>query len=233
MPRRCFCVGGASQVELTQMIYAGGNWKPRPTALRRLAWEIHKRCAVDAALEPAEVKAQTKSLSRSPFVYLAGDRPFTPWSDAQVVALRRFLHLGGTLVIDPAHTPEGDAEGFEAAAAALMERVLPKIAVHDISASHVLYRTFYQIDRPEGRIPGPPQMSGISIGDRTAVIWSRHDLGGAWARDNLGNWEFTVEPGGERQRENAFRLGINIVLYSLCLDYKNEEPHRRFGREAQ
>ncbi len=232
LPRLSLCVGRASQVELTQMAYSGGNWRPRPTALRRLSWEIHKRCAVDAVLEPSEVKAQTRALSLSPFVYFAGDRPFSEWAPAQISPLRRFLKLGGTLVIDTAMTPDGDARGFEDSVDKLMEETLPKNPMEPISPSHVLYRTFYQIDRPVGRIVGPPQLTGCTLGDRLAVIRSRHDLGGAWARDNLGNWEYTVEPGGERQRESAFRLGVNIVLYALCLDYKDEEPHRRFGRES-
>ena len=220
-------------MELSQLIYGGGNWKPRPTALRRLLWEIHKRSAVDAALEPSEVKAQTKTLSRSPFLYMAGDRPFPAFPDAQINALRRFVHLGGTLLVDTAHTPEGDAEGFESSAAELTALLLPKVSVQPITAAHVMFRTFYQLDRPVGRILGPAHLQGMTVGDRVAVILSRHDLGGAWARDNLGSWEYAVEPGGDRQRENAFRLGINLIMYALCLDYKNEEPHRRFGRDSE
>jgi hypothetical protein len=232
LPRVCFSVGEASQIELAQMSYSGGNWRPRPTALRRLSWELHKRCAVDAMLEPSEVKAQTRSLSRSPLVYLSGDRSFTEWSEPQILALRRFLQLSGTLVIDTAHTPDGDAAGFEVSAEKLLSDIMPNTPMEPVSPSHVLFRSFYQIDRPMGRILGPPQLTGLLVADRLAVIMSRHDLGGAWARDNLGNWEFSVEPGGDRQRESAFRLGINIVMYALCLDYKNEEPHRRFGRET-
>ena len=233
LPERCFSVDGASQITLSQLVYGGGNWKPRPTALRRLAWEIHKRTAVDTALEPSEVKAAAKPLSQSPLLYMSGDRPFNPFSESQASSLRRFLHLGGTLIIDPAHTPSGDSRGFETDTTELMKRLLPKTPIDTIGAAHVLFRTFYQIDRPVGRILGPPYLSGMAVGDRIAILQTHHDLGGAWARDNLGNWEFAVEPGGERQRENAFRLGINIVMYALCLDYKNEQSHRRFGRDAE
>ena len=44
-------------------------------------------------------------------------------------------------------------------------------------------------------------------------------------------------PGGDTQREEAFRLGVNLVMYALCLDYKTEQAHidyilrtRRFAR---
>ncbi|MCP4674823.1 MAG: DUF4159 domain-containing protein [Deltaproteobacteria bacterium] len=222
-------VGSASQIQISQLVYPGGNWRPRPTALRRLAWEIHKRTAVETALEPTEVKPVTRMLATSPIAYMSGDRPFPKWRDTAVHALGRFIKLGGTLIIDPAVTTDGDPKGLELALDGLIEGVVSGTPRRDIPANHVLYRTFYQISRPVGRVEGPSTLSGYEIDGRFAVIRSRHDLGGAWARDNLGNWEFDVVPGGERQRETAFRLGVNMVLYSLCLDYKDEEPHRRFN----
>jgi hypothetical protein len=108
---------------------------------------------------------------------------------------------------------------------------MPGVVHKKVPQSHVLYRSFYEITRPIGRVRGPENLTGYEMEGRLAIIRTRHDLGGAWARDNLGNWEFAVTPGGVRQRENAFRLGVNLVLYALCLDYKDESPHRRFGRQ--
>jgi hypothetical protein len=231
LPKRAVAVGAASQVKILQLVYSGGNWHPRPTALRRLAWEVHKRTAVNAALEPEEVKATSKALSASALAYLSGDRPFQPLQPAATSALLRFINLGGTLIVDPAGGPGTDMAGFERSAGKLVRDIMPGVEAKKIPSEHVLYRAFYQIDRPVGRIEGPSYLTGYSRDERMAVIIAHHDLGGAWARDNLGNWAHTVEPGGERQREKAFRLGINMVLYALCVDYKNEEPHRRFSRE--
>ena len=60
------------------------------------------------------------------------------------------------------------------------------------------------------------------------MLYSRHDLGGAWARDNLGSWQHPVMPGGDEQRERAIRLGVNLVMYALCLDYKDDQVHAPF-----
>jgi hypothetical protein len=233
LPRRALAVGPAGQVDIVQLVYAGGNWQPRPTALRRLAWEVHKRTAVDVVLEPSQAKPTTAALGASPLAYLSGDRPFPEWDGAAVDALGRFLKLGGTLIVDPAFTPDGEREGFDESIDGLLAAVLPEREPEPILPGHVIFRTFYELPRAVGREEGPPGLTGYELGARAAVIRTRHDLGGAWARDNLGNWEHEVIPGGERQRENAFRLGVNLVLYALCLDYKNEQPHRRFGSEAQ
>jgi hypothetical protein len=221
------------EVDLPQIAYAGGNWQPYPTAMRRLAWELHKRTLVNTALEPSEIKPTAAMLSRTPLAFLCGDRGFTRFSAEAVEALSRFVRLGGTLVIDSATTPDGEARAFDRCADELLASVLGETPPTPIASSHVLYRTFYRIDRPMGRIEGPAFMEGAEKDGRLCVIRSRHDLGGALAKDNLGNWLAEVIPGGERQREQAFRLGINIVLYALCLDYKNEEPHRRFSNSAQ
>lgn len=232
MPGMSLAASEASSVHIVQIVYSGGNWRPRPSALRRLAWEIHKRTAVSTALEPEEVKPRIGTLALSPIAYLSGDRPFDEWSDQITITLNRFLTLGGTLIVDPAITPSGDADGFRSHMDAQLAKILPGVEPRKIPASHVLFRSFYSISRPVGRIEGPPELTGYEIEGRLAIIRTEHDLGGAWARDNLGSWEYEVVPGGERQRENAFRLGINLVLYALCLDYKDEEPHRRFGRQV-
>jgi len=57
------------------------------------------------------------------------------------------------------------------------------------------------------------------------VVYSQNDLGGAWARGQLGDWEYECVPGGEAQRELAVRAGINICMYALCLDYKDDAVH--------
>lgn len=232
LPRSVLGVGAASEVQLGQLVYSGGNWRPRVTALRRLAWEIHKRTAVDVSLESAELKPTAEALSTSPILYVSGDRAFPEWGEKADAALGRFLRLGGTLIVDPAYTPDGNIDGFDQSFNANIDKILPGVPEREVPADHVIYRSFYQLARPVGRVEGPGVLKGYELDGRLAVIRTRHDLGGAWARDNLGSWEFEVTPGGERQRENAFRLGINMVLYVLCLDYKNEKPHRRFNKQV-
>jgi hypothetical protein len=57
------------------------------------------------------------------------------------------------------------------------------------------------------------------------VILSAHDLLGALARSPSGLQPIAVTPGGERQRETAVRLAVNIALYVLCSNYKDDQVH--------
>ena len=57
------------------------------------------------------------------------------------------------------------------------------------------------------------------------VVVGRHDWAAAWARDAAGRPLFAVEPGGDLQREMAFRFGVNLVMYALTGNYKADQVH--------
>jgi hypothetical protein len=45
--------------------------------------------------------------------------------------------------------------------------------------------------------------------------------------------EFECLPGGESQRELAFRMGINLILYALTGNYKEDQIHIPFIKRRQ
>ena len=61
-----------------------------------------------------------------------------------------------------------------------------------------------------------------------ASRWSTlNDLGGAWAPPSWG-LGVPVHTRREAQRETAFRLGVNLAMYALCTDYKDDAVHLPF-----
>ena len=46
-----------------------------------------------------------------------------------------------------------------------------------------------------------------------------------WAADDYGQPLYPVTPGGERQREMAYRFGVNLVMYSMTGNYKSDQVH--------
>lgn len=219
-------LGPRSKFRLTQLLYGGGNPQPRPTALRRLAWEVEKRTSVDVDLEPQLLRAADRNLFTHPFLYLGGDKAFDPLSPAEVARLHRFLIYGGFLLIDSADAKPGG--GFDQSVRRLTAALFPKHPLKRLPESHTVYKSFYLLDRPVGRVATAPYLEGVDQDGRTMLIYSQNDLAGAWARDNFGQWEYGVYPGGDRQRELAIRWGINIVMYALCIDYKADQVHIPF-----
>ncbi len=218
-------LGDSSLLDVRTIDYTGGNPHPRESAPRRLAWEVRKRTSIETRLEPTRVRLDDPSIFETPFLYWSGDAAFDPLSETEIAGLRRFLGFGGFILADDAALEEG---GFDASLRRELARAMPSAPLSRIHNGHTIYRSFYLLSRPEGRIAGPDHLEGITLGDRVALVYSRHDLGGAWARDNLGTYEHSVTPGGEAQRERAIRLGVNIIMYALCLDYKDDQVHAPF-----
>jgi hypothetical protein len=224
-PRAARAIGESSLFEVRAIAHAGGNASPRPTAPRRLAWEVRKRTSIDVQLEPRAARLDDPSIFETPFLYWSGDQPFGPLSEAETQGLRRFVRFGGFLLIDDA-APESN--GFDSSVRRELGRAFPSQPLRNLENTHTVFRSFYLLTRPEGRVRGPERLEGIVAQDRLAVVYSRHDLGGAWARDNLGTWLHGCTPGGDEQRERAMRLGVNLVMYALTLDYKDDQVHAPF-----
>src|SRR5262245_48310762 len=225
LPGRARAIGEGAKLHIGQ-VQLGSGWNPRPSALRRLMWEVDKRTSIDVKIEPAEVHLGDADLHKRPFLYLAGDREFAAPSEEDVTRLRHHLQFGGFLLTDAA---EGRPSGpFDASVRALARRLFPKLPLVPIKTEHVVYKSFYLLRNAPGRVLATDKLEGIVHDGRLVLVHSQNDLGGAWARDNFGQWEFDCFPGGEGQREMAFRVDINIVMYALCLDYKSDQVHVPF-----
>ena len=225
LPRRARAIGEGSKLCIGQ-IQLGSGWNPRPSAIRRLMWEVDKRTSIDVKIDPAEVHLSDADLHKRPFLYLAGDREFPAPSEDDITRLRHHLQFGGFLLSDAA---EGRPSGrFDASVRALAKRVFPKSQMAPIPTEHVIYKSFYLLRNAPGRVIATDKLEGVIHDGRLVLVHSQNDLGGAWARDNFGQWDFDCFPGGESQRDMAFRVGINIVMYAMCLDYKEDQVHVPF-----
>jgi hypothetical protein len=201
----------------------GGNWRGRVAALRRLAWEVQRRTSVEVVLDARPLPLDSPELFKHPFLYLGSDGPLPAFSAAEVENLRRFLTFGGLLVADA--NDASDGTGFDGSFRRELQRVLPQSPLGDLSMDHVLFKSFYLLDAAPGRVLNRPQVQAALVGKRAAVLYSQNDVAGAWSRSEGGSWEYECTPGGEPQRELALRLGVNLALYALCLDYKDDAVH--------
>ena len=57
------------------------------------------------------------------------------------------------------------------------------------------------------------------------VIVGSADWAAAWAIDQNGYPLFPVGRPGDRQRELAYRFGVNAVMYALTGNYKSDQVH--------
>ncbi len=200
-----------------------------PTAAARWAWELVQRTSAPARLAPSRVRADAPEISHAPFVYWSGRTDVAALTSAEIAGLHNFFTLGGVMFVDDAGVgPSGDASDFGRAARRELARVLPDSVPIALGSDHVVFRSFYLLSRAEGRVAGKKTLDAIVRGGAAQVIFSQHDVGGALARSATGVWEQSVTPGGDAQRERAIRLAVNVAMYALCSNYKDDQVHAPF-----
>jgi hypothetical protein len=197
----------------------------RTTGPARWSSELVQRTSAPAKLTPGTVRADDPALLAEPFALWGGDADVSELTPREVSGLRRFVALGGILFVDD-FAPESGA--FGRAARRELRRVIPEGSPIPIGAENVVFRSFYLMRRAVGRIEGPPKLEAIVRGGAPQVIFSAHDLTGALARSATGVPSVQVTPGGEQQRERAVRLAVNISMYVLCSNYKDDQVHAPF-----
>jgi hypothetical protein len=228
---RAFGQDGAFHPRLLQN--AGRSLEgPHASGPSRWSWELIRRTSAPARLTVGSVAADSTELFAEPFTVWLGSEAVTPLSEPEVRGLRSYLNLGGVLFVDDSNPEVGS---FGRSVRQELQRVLPESPIVRLPEQHVLYKSYYLLERPVGRVDGLAYLEAIISGKMLRVVLSSHDIVGALAQQRGGGWTFQVEPGGPQQRELAMRLAVNLAMYVLCLDYKDDQVHaeelmRRRGR---
>ncbi len=217
------------QLVFAQIKYRGGDWNPHPLAVMPLMEELMLRTSVEGATARHEVTLTDRDLFNYPFLYLTGKYEFEPFAQEEIETLRRFLSFGGFLLIDDALGQQG--YGFDRSLRREMQRIFPGNEFRRLPSAHAALRSYYLLRRIGGVRIVNSYLEGITVGSSTPVIYCHNDLGGAWERDQLGKWTNACVPGGEEQRRDAFHLGINLILYAMTENYKDDLIHVPFIRK--
>ncbi|MDA8230761.1 MAG: DUF4159 domain-containing protein [Magnetospirillum sp.] len=177
--------------------------------------------------EPMGLDLATDPVLFFPLLYwpVTPDQP--PVSPAVADKLNAYLHHGGLIVFDSGDGGVSGGGQSERLRALTQGLDIPPLA--PVTGEHVLTRAFYLLKDMPGRYEGgtvwaqdgaPADNDGVS-----PVIVGGSDWAGAWAVDAAGRPMFATVPGGERQREMAYRFGINLVMYALTGNYKADQVH--------
>ena len=158
--------------------------------------------------------------------------------------LNAFLKSGGMIVFD---TRDGDIAGFGTSSpnSLRLQKITYGIdipALEPMPQDHVLTRAFYLLQDFPGRytqrdiwVEAAPQavekaagMPFRNLNDGVSpVIIGGNDWAAAWAVDAQGKQMFPIgrNASDSRQRELAYRFGINLVMHVLTGNYKSDQVH--------
>lgn len=197
------------------------------------------------ALEPGSpvgVNLDEDELAFFPILYWPVTADAEPPSEQGLARVDSFMKNGGTVIFDTADQLSGGQFGTSSTTpeSARLREILMQLDVpplEPVPNDHVLTKAFYLLQDFPGRWSGGPlwveRLQASERGDRpvrasdgvTPIMITGNDLAGAWAVSEDGNPIYPTVPDSVRQRELAYRVGVNIVIYTLTGNYKADQVH--------
>lgn len=223
-PFAALALGDATRLDIAEIRLPSGTVE-RNRGWVRLLYEVTQTTSVETLPRTVVLDPDDPVLFDHPFAVLTGSDALPDLSEKAREQLVRYLQYGGFLFVDDVSGVKDSA--FDASFRRLADRLFPTRPLTVLPSDHSLYRAFFLIRQPLGRLDLLPYLEGVSLGETTPLVYCRNDLSGALERGEDGRDRYTVSPGGEWQRREAVKLGINLVMYALTSNYKKDAAHVR------
>ena len=201
--------------------------------LEGLGAALSARTSIEPAA-PMAIDLDTHELIFFPLIYWPITADLRPLGVEALAKVDHYLKTGGMILFDTRdrNTQLGPRLGGPSPRARRLRELLKRLNVpplQPVPPDHVLTRAFYLMQEFPGRWTGgrvwvERHEGGVNDGVSPLIIGA-HDWAAAWAIDAARRPMFPVVPGGERQREQAFRFGVNLVMYAMTGNYKADQVH--------
>jgi hypothetical protein len=214
------------------------------SGLAGLTLFLAQRTALEAG-DPVGVDIGRDELAFFPLIYwpIAPDAA-KPSAEA-LARIDAYMKQGGTVLFDTRDAvlapagPGGESRGPGMAALRAILASLDIPELEPVPRDHVVTKTFFLLRDFPGRFTSGqlwveamqaenedesrrPARAGDGV---SSILITSNDFAGAWAMRPDGQAMLPLVPGDPRQREFAFRAGVNIVMYTLTGNYKADQVH--------
>ncbi len=208
-----------------------------------LGRELTARTAVEPG-EPVGVNILMDEIAFFPILYWPVPADARTLPDAALARIDAYMKQGGLIIFDTRDFGQGLPLGFTIQredAGTPLQRLLGRLDIprlEPVPETHVLTKSFYLLRAFPGRWDGGQLWVEADLNDGadqgrkarradgvSSILVTSNDFAAAWARDDRNRPIYPTVPGGEGQREQSFRTGINIVMYALTGNYKADQVH--------
>jgi hypothetical protein len=213
--------------------------------LQGLTLFLAQRTALEAG-DPVGLDPARDELAFYPLIYWPVVPGAAKPSREALERIDSYMKQGGTVLFDTRDAvevpagPGGEARGPGMLALRGILAGLDIPELEPVPRDHVLTKTFYLLKDFPGRFASGrlwveatqtendddtttrPARAGDGV---SSIIITSNDLAGAWALRPDGQAMLPLVSNEPRQREFAFRAGVNIVMYTLTGNYKADQVH--------
>jgi hypothetical protein len=212
--------------------------------LQGLTLFLAQRTALEAG-DPIGLDPARDELAFFPLIYWPVSANAPKPSQKALDRIGSYMKQGGTVLFDTRDAidaPPGPGGEMQGPGMVALRSILSSLDIPELEPvprDHVLTKTFFLLRDFPGRFtngqlwvealpaeteenPERPVRAGDGV---SSILITSNDLAGAWAMRPDGQPMLPLVPGEPRQREYAFRAGVNIVMYALTGNYKADQVH--------
>lgn len=193
-------------IELVRLKYGGGgDWYEGPSSLPNLARYVSENTPVPIFHRGRFVEPMSSDLYSYPLLYMTGHGNIN-FSHEEAARLRRYFENGGFLLAN-------DSYGMDQAFRREIKKVFPDSDLVELPFDHEIFHIYYsfpgglpKIHEHDGK---PPQGFAIFHEERMVVFYVyESDIGDGWEDEEVHN-------NPPEKREQALKMGANIIIYAL------------------
>jgi hypothetical protein len=200
-------------------------WTDYPDADLNISWRLSQLTSMKVDPDPVVVELTDEALFDYPFLFMSGAVQIV-LSEAEVLALRRYLHNGGFLMVDD-FWGERNWDYFYS----VIKQVIPESEAEELPLEHPIFNCVFKLTEkpqipnvfqgtqsrhtgetwevPDGKVP---HYRGMFDANRRMMVLICHntDLGDGWEEEATDPYYFK-----EFSEKKAYPLGINIIYYVM------------------
>jgi hypothetical protein len=201
-------------------------WTDYPDADLNLSWRLHQLTSMQVDPDGKVLQLTDPELFNYPFAFMSGV-PAIVLSEAEILALRRYLLNGGFVMVDDFW----GEENWDYFNREVIQRVLPGCEAVELPLDHAIFHCVFDLkekpqipsvyfavrnrdtgitwEEPDGQIPHYRALMDEK-GRLMMLLCHNTDLGDGWEEEATDPWYFA-----EFSEKKAYPLGINILFYVM------------------
>ena len=183
----------------------GGDWYSDPSSLPNLLAFVGSNTPIKTMQKEIKIKLTDNNANHYPYYYLTGHGNIKFTND-EIISLREILSNGGFLHAD-------DNYGMDKSFRREIKKIFPSKELIELPHDHPIFKSYFKFNNGLPKIHEhdnkPPQAFGIFNNNKLVVLYTyESDLGDGWEDPSVHNCP-------EKLRENALKMGVNIIYYAL------------------
>ena len=191
---------------ITRIHYdGGGDWYSDPSSLQNLLKFVDDNTNIVVNLNEKKARIGDEVFSKSLYLYMTGHGNIS-FSDDEAFELRKHLKSGAFLHAD-------DNYGMDESFRNQIKKVFPDKKWVELPPNHEVFHIYYNFNDGLPKIHEHdnkrPQALALFENEKMVVLYTyESDLGDGWE-------DKEVHKDSKEVRENALKMGTNIIIYAL------------------